>query len=113
MLQTFSKYGSSEFLRDQVQEIVLESFGNPADHRHGNGSQQQPGHPIIMTGLHHFFHHPARFHFNHFFRDTFIKEEERIPAECNLILVVSSQINQPTENNGIHQGEPDIHGRQE
>ena len=40
MLQAIGKNCGTEFLRNEIQKIILESFGNPADHCYGDRSQQ-------------------------------------------------------------------------
>ena len=42
MLQAFREDGGAKFLGDQAEEIILESLGDAADHRHTYRGKQQP-----------------------------------------------------------------------
>src|SRR5438045_3221679 len=49
MLESVGENFGAEFLDDNLQEIVLEILGDPADHRYCDGCNQQPDHAVQYT----------------------------------------------------------------
>src|SRR6188768_1967065 len=108
MLQSLGKYSSAEFLRDQVQTIILECFGDPADHGNRNRRKQKPDHTIIM--IHHlcFCYHSLPVHLYINIVELIIYKKELGPIKCFYIFVIVCQVYQLSQKDGIEQRKTNI-----
>ena len=95
MLQAIGEDGGSEFLGDQVEEIILKSLGDTADHGHRNGADEQP-HKAIN-------HHT----FTGLIGDVLLYEQKALPIERTRRrrrhLVVGCQGDQLPKDDGVNQ----------
>lgn len=69
VLQPIGKDGGSEFLGDEVEEIILKCLCDAADHGHRNGTDEQPHEAVNKDG------------FPGLVGDVLVDEQEALPVE--------------------------------